>query len=800
MKKKRSQNETEEEGVTSLRESPLSHHRQGRALARTLHQLREPKNFETCWSPGPLHRKGRSLQSTASSWRRSQALEANTAIGSGYWLLSKSFTGWKIVNWPCWSICHAVERPGRSWISWKSPRCPVKVASTACCGSWKKPTVQGLTNALRRNKKPTCPTGVPQGRQCPTTWLGSNASDRNTFVRILAPLWVTRALPKGCWLVLDSAAESVWTASSVLEGATSPWTWNGSWGSDAPGSMKRKANGRLRRPGTGRHHRGRRVYHAEDQQDHDDDPDDVDDEDFEEEMARGELDGSDRPDKSWENSGYHSNQYQGWQGYYDDDYHYDQWHGGYWEDWSDRQWEDEEEDDEDEEIDTATATELSEAYAAGWRAKAQAAGHKQGRGYRQPRVRGSDRRDTDARKRKSTCSSCLQPGHWRGDPECPKVQSGEVPLHPKHRQAAGRSEVSEALVQSIPPQSLQALHRPSRHQGRHQGPKPGHPTRENKKNLKRRRCMLTTHLHQPDQRCRAPRSPRSTGPWWSIETPVGISLESMSLKIPSSQDMDLKVKMMQMTLTLHWTHADPSLLQLRPRLAQSPPMGSTSWLWRLCSRHWVMMKRRLHERPKINLRSPSSWGAERCCRLSLTWTKLKRRSCIEPWKLNKRSWHFRHLAVIPNQIRRSSNVLTAGVEDIAILRLRQSPRPRILHPAVPAVRLRRQMLKWICRVRWRRSSWKLSDVLSTTTDWTREVIWDHPLPRHIPRQSKNTALMSMAAFAGEPMDPPIGHTARPVVSKECSTTPWTTEPWWPTAAVRMMCSAQWAQVYNLERS
>eukprot|EP00435_Cladocopium_sp_Y103_P016045 s407_g4.t1 len=77
-------------------------------------------------------------------------------------------------------------------------------------------------------------------------------------------------------------------------------------------------------------------------------------------------------------------------------------------------------DDEEEEYETATAAELSEAYAAGWKANAPASGHRQARGYKQQRLQGD----------------------WRGDPECP-----DVPLHPRHQgSAASQPEASNTHI------------------------------------------------------------------------------------------------------------------------------------------------------------------------------------------------------------------------------------------------------------------------------------------------------------------------------------------------------------------
>jgi hypothetical protein len=37
----------------------------------------------------------------------------------------------------------------------------------------------------------------------------------------------------------------------------------------------------------------------------------------------------------------------------------------------------------------------------------------------------------DPRKKTSRCSDCGQLGHWKGDAECPKVKSGQTPMHKK---------------------------------------------------------------------------------------------------------------------------------------------------------------------------------------------------------------------------------------------------------------------------------------------------------------------------------------------------------------------------------
>ena len=167
--------------------------------------------------------------------------------------------------------------------------------------------------------------------------------------------------------------------------------------SSSRGSGYRRSNrsGRYQHRGSTRY--GRQVYHADDDQAYDADeqePGDADDEDLEEEMAAGRIQE---------------------QSYYEEDYQ-DSWqddYGGYGQDsyWqADGDWGYEDEDDEDD-VPSATTQDISEAYAAGWRAKAQAAGNKQSRGYRskgagKARVRGPDRRQVDDRKKRSVCSSC----------------------------------------------------------------------------------------------------------------------------------------------------------------------------------------------------------------------------------------------------------------------------------------------------------------------------------------------------------------------------------------------------------
>ena len=98
--------------------------------------------------------------------------------------------------------------------------------------------------------------------------------------------------------------------------------------------------------------------------------------------------------------------------------------------------EDAEEDECSEDEASVTQEELKEAWAAGWRAKDQIAEKKRHRSFK-PRASTEKSRaggGADPRKQTTTCSSCGGRGHWKGDPECPKVKSGEdKPFQPKSK-------------------------------------------------------------------------------------------------------------------------------------------------------------------------------------------------------------------------------------------------------------------------------------------------------------------------------------------------------------------------------
>ena len=110
--------------------------------------------------------------------------------------------------------------------------------------------------------------------------------------------------------------------------------------------------------------------------------------------------------------------------------------GGYGDEQEDEEYyEDEEQDPDDDEAGGSSVREVARAFVQGWKAKSQSAETRKGRGYRSGSSKGKgnkgkgkrppDDRKVEDRKRNSTCASCGQKGHWHGDPECPKVKSGE---------------------------------------------------------------------------------------------------------------------------------------------------------------------------------------------------------------------------------------------------------------------------------------------------------------------------------------------------------------------------------------
>ena len=107
------------------------------------------------------------------------------------------------------------------------------------------------------------------------------------------------------------------------------------------------------------------------------------------------------------------------------------------EEWSENDEYDEDEDD----FETMDQHALSEAFAAGWRAKNKTAEARKSRGYKQKgkgkgKGKPSEQRNPEDRKKNSTCASCLQKGHWKGDSVCPNVKSGQDPPHRKEQQGS----------------------------------------------------------------------------------------------------------------------------------------------------------------------------------------------------------------------------------------------------------------------------------------------------------------------------------------------------------------------------
>ena len=93
---------------------------------------------------------------------------------------------------------------------------------------------------------------------------------------------------------------------------------------------------------------------------------------------------------------------------------------------------------EGEEEEMEQEEELQEAFAAGWRAKQKTAALRLKRGFVAPKPReergasgglrppsAKSSLKPDQRKQSSRCADCGRLGHWKGDPECPKVASGE---------------------------------------------------------------------------------------------------------------------------------------------------------------------------------------------------------------------------------------------------------------------------------------------------------------------------------------------------------------------------------------
>ena len=161
--------------------------------------------------------------------------------------------------------------------------------------------------------------------------------------------------------------------------------------------------------------------------------------------------------------------------YYGDDDYY----GGYEEDdgwWHDSYWQDQTWEEADDDFQQASMSDLSEAYAAGWTAKALSAGIRKGRGYTKGGSKGGgkkrplDRRTVEDRKKYSACSSCGQMGHWRGDPQCPKVQRGEDP--PREKNEVHEANLAATKTPTSPPSTSPE---PARAKARGEEPRPAAP-------------------------------------------------------------------------------------------------------------------------------------------------------------------------------------------------------------------------------------------------------------------------------------------------------------------------------------
>ena len=71
---------------------------------------------------------------------------------------------------------------------------------------------------------------------------------------------------------------------------------------------------------------------------------------------------------------------------------------------------------------------LREAWAAGWTAKKKTAEQRKSRGFGIPRSE-NPQSHVDPRKTGTTCSSCGENRHWRGDAECENVKNGKDAKH-----------------------------------------------------------------------------------------------------------------------------------------------------------------------------------------------------------------------------------------------------------------------------------------------------------------------------------------------------------------------------------
>ena len=104
--------------------------------------------------------------------------------------------------------------------------------------------------------------------------------------------------------------------------------------------------------------------------------------------------------------------------------------------------------DEDDQGEDEPDEEFLEAFMAAWSAKKKTTQHRLSRGFGATKGKGqgksarpssasvkSEKTDSssqvDPRKAASRCADCKQLGHWKGDPECPRVKDGKTPWYEK---------------------------------------------------------------------------------------------------------------------------------------------------------------------------------------------------------------------------------------------------------------------------------------------------------------------------------------------------------------------------------
>lgn len=79
------------------------------------------------------------------------------------------------------------------------------------------------------------------------------------------------------------------------------------------------------------------------------------------------------------------------------------------------------------EEDSVPLEEAREAFVAGWKAKSKTNDVRKKRGLKPPGNKSPASAKKHIDKKNSTCADCLKTGHWKGDPGCEKVKSGQTP-------------------------------------------------------------------------------------------------------------------------------------------------------------------------------------------------------------------------------------------------------------------------------------------------------------------------------------------------------------------------------------